>query len=104
MAALAEAPRPGHERVLDEVAAADNMAATQVRTNRQQLHEEDSEAEEDSSFLIAFPDDLTTPRSLGAALEDMGTQILYVHSVPIARGYMVLKKVRRCSQTEGIAD
>ena len=94
MGALAEAPRPGHKRVLDEVVAADNIAATQVRTSRQQLHEEDLEVEEDSSFLIAFPDDLTTPRSLGAALEGMGTPILYVHSAPVARGYVVLEEVR----------
>lgn len=103
-AALAEAPRPGHKRGLDEGVAADNIAASQVRTNRQQLHEEGSGVKEDSSFLIAFPDDLTTPRSLGAALEGMAAPNPYVHPVPVARKYVVLEEVRRCSQTEGIAD
>lgn len=90
--------------MLDEVVAADNIAATQVRMNRQQLHEEDSEVEEDNSFLIAFPDDLTMPQSVAAALQGMTAPIPYVHPVPVARRYVVLKEVRQCFQTAEIVD
>ena len=102
--ALAEVLRPGHIQALDEVVAVGNIAAAQVRTNRQLLHEEDSEVEEDNSFLVVLLDDLTLPRSQGAALEGMGTLIPYVHSVPVARGYGALEAVRQCSRTQGIAD